>query len=72
MDDAKLKLNCPALLAVPGQHADRLLESGDGDCALLYLHILKNGGALDVTRAAAELRRPAAGFRSPFSIWATV
>ena len=56
MDDAKLKLNCPALLAVPRQHADRLLESGDGDAALLYLHILKNGGALDVSRAAAELR----------------
>ena len=56
MDDTKLKLNCPALLAVPGPHADRLLESGDGDAALLYLHILKNGGALDVSRAAAELR----------------
>ena len=56
MDDAKLKLNCPSLLAVPRQHADRLLESADGDCALLYLHILKNGGALDMDRAAAELR----------------
>ena len=56
MDDGKLKLNCPSLLAVPRQHADRLLESADGDCALLYLHILKNGGALDTDRAAAELR----------------
>ena len=54
MDDSKLKLNCPSLLAVPRQHADRLLESADGDCALLY--ILKNGGALDMDRAAAELR----------------
>ena len=56
MDDAKLKLNSPRLLAVPLQDADRLLEAGDGDCALLYLHLVKNGGVLDPDRAAAELR----------------
>ena len=56
MDDGKLTLNCPSLLAVPAVHADRLLEAGDGECALLYLYIVKNGGRLDMDRAAAELR----------------
>ena len=63
MDDGKLKLNCPSLLAVPRQHAERLLDSADGDCALLYLHILKNGGELDMDRATAELRLSARAIR---------
>ncbi len=56
MDDGKLKLNRPRLLAVPLRDADALLEAGDGDGALLYLYLVKNGGALDIDRAAAELR----------------
>ncbi len=56
MDDGKLKLNRPSLLAVPLRDADALLEAGDGDGALLYLYLVKNGGVLDVDRAAAELR----------------
>ncbi len=56
MDDAKLKLNSPRLLAVPQQAADRLLEAGDGECALLYLYLVKNGGVLDTERAAREMR----------------
>lgn len=56
MDDAKLKLNSPRLLAIPQQAADRLLEAGDGDCALLYLYLVKNGGVLDTARAAREMR----------------
>ena len=63
MDDAKLKLNSPGMLALSTRHVDRLLESADGDCALLYLHILKNGGELDVDRAAAELRLSARAIR---------
>ncbi len=56
MDDAKLKLNSPGMLALPSRHVDRLLECADGDCARLYLQILKNGGALDAALAARELR----------------
>ncbi len=56
MDEVKLKLNRPALLAVPLRDAELLLEAGDGDGALLYLYLLKNGGVLDVDRAARALR----------------
>ena len=56
MEEAKLKLNRPALLAIPLRDAERLLEAMDGDCALLYLYLVKTGGALDTARAAAELR----------------
>ena len=56
MDDAKLKLNSPRLLAVPQRDADRLLEAGDGDAALLYLYLVRNGGVLDPDRAAEALR----------------
>ena len=56
MDEAKRKLNTTRLLAVPVRDAKLLLDAGDGDCALLYLHILASGGELDVQRAAKELR----------------
>ncbi len=56
MDDGKLKLNRPKLLAVPLRDAETLLEAGDGDGALLYLYLVKNGGVLDVDRAAEALR----------------
>ena len=56
MDEVKLKLNRPALLAVPLRDAELLLEAGDGDGALLYLYLLKSGGVLDMDRAAHALR----------------
>ena len=56
MDDERLKLNRPAIRAVPARDADLLLEAGDGDGALLYLYLVKNGGALDIDLAAHELR----------------
>ena len=56
MDEARRKLNTPALLAVPVRDARLLLDAGDGDCALLYLHILENGGVLDTALAARTLR----------------
>ena len=31
------------VLAMTGQAADRLLKLGDGDAALLYLHLLRHG-----------------------------
>ena len=56
MDEVKLKLNRPALLAVPLRDAETLLEAGDGDGALLYLYLVKEGGVLDADRAARALR----------------
>ncbi len=56
MDDGRLKLNRPALLAVPVRDAEALLDAGDGDGALLYLYLVKEGGVLDMDRAARALR----------------
>ncbi len=56
MDETRRKLNTPALLAVPVRDARLLLDAADGDCALLYLHILENGGVLDTALAAQTLR----------------
>ncbi len=43
------------LLGLGVEAADRLLACADGECALLYLHILRTG-AFSATRAARELR----------------
>lgn len=45
------------LLSVPGEAADRLLAAGDGDCALLYLYILRCGGRFDPAGAAKLLKK---------------
>lgn len=56
MDDVRRKLNAVAVLNIPLRDANLLLDAGDGDGALLYLHLLKTGGTLDEERAARELR----------------
>ena len=56
MADAKLK-NSLAAMVVPAADADALLSSGDGDAALLYIYLLRTGGALDVPAAARRLGR---------------
>ena len=55
MDETRRKLNTTPVLAVPVRDARLLLDAGDGDCALLYLHILENGGTLDTDLAARTL-----------------
>ncbi len=57
MKDAKRCIRLPAVLPVPDRDAQILLEAGNGDAALLYLHIARCGGTLDVGRAARELHR---------------
>lgn len=42
------------ILSLTAEAAGRLLERGDGDCALLYLALLKNGG--DGEKARKDLR----------------
>ena len=56
MDNMKLKINRPAVLTISAADVNRLLDAGDGDGALVYLHALRNGGVLDADLAARELR----------------
>jgi len=49
-----------AALSVPLSEADLILAAGDGAAALLYLHMLRNGGCLDAETAAKDLRFSAA------------
>ena len=44
------------ILALPAEAAGRLITSGSGDAALLYLYLLKNGGQYDPTAAGRALR----------------
>lgn len=53
----KIKLSRPAVLCLPEQDVEKLLSAASGDAALLYLYLLKNGGAYDSARAAFDLRR---------------
>ena len=64
MDDNRYYLSGAAALSLSADHAERLLALRDGDCALLYLHLLRSGGALDVERAAAQLGRSADDVRA--------
>jgi DnaD/phage-associated family protein len=57
MNDATLKLSPPEAAAIPLRDIEILLAAGNGDAALLYLHILRNGGVLDSAAAATELHR---------------
>lgn len=54
------------ILSMTGQAADRLMATGNGDAALLYLFLLRRAGAYDEQSAARALRwdssRLAAGY----------
>ena len=57
----------PTGISISEAAADRLLTSGDGDAALLYIYILRNGGKLNITAADRQLNmngRAAAAARS--------
>ena len=43
------------ILALPAEAAGRLITSGSGDAALLYLYLLKNGGQYDPAAAGRAL-----------------
>lgn len=57
MDDRSYQLSNNINLAVPPEHADKLLSMGDGTCALLYLYALRNNGGFSTANAAAGLKR---------------
>ena len=55
MEEKRYHLQTATPLSIPVADADRLLALGDGECALLYLYILRTGGSLSVTDAARAL-----------------
>ena len=57
MDEKKYYLSGAGALSLPAADADTLLSLRDGDCALLYLYILRSGGGLDEKLAARDLGR---------------
>jgi len=57
----------PTGVSISDAAADKLLTSGDGDAALLYIYILRNGGRLNLSSADKQLGmngRAAAAARS--------
>lgn len=57
MDDKSYTLSSNINLAVPADHADKLLSMGDGTSALLYLYALRRNGSFTTAQAARDLRR---------------
>lgn len=57
MQKERLSIRHADVLNIATRDARALVESGNGDAALLYLHILENGGVLDTERAATALHR---------------
>ena len=55
--DSIYTLDGGTLLALPASHADKLIAQSDGAAALVYLWLLRRGGALDTARCAQELGR---------------
>jgi DnaD/phage-associated family protein len=60
------------ILSMTGHAADRLMAAGNGDAALLYLFLLRKGGAYDEAAAARTLRwdrpRLSAGYEALVSM----
>jgi len=68
MEDRKYKLSGEMSLAVPASDADKLLKSGDGTAALLYLYALRTGGCFTVPGAANALRRTETEIRNALEL----
>ena len=57
MDEKRYRIQGTRTLSLPAEDAEKLLSLGDGECALLYLYILRCGGTLNVSAAARALSR---------------
>lgn len=55
MNNTQFSLRSAQALVLPAVDADALLRLGDGDCALLYLYLLRAGGVLDESAAVSTL-----------------
>jgi DnaD/phage-associated family protein len=53
--DLRFVLPGPDMITLSGQTADKLIRAGDGDAVLLYLFVLRTGGALSGREAAGAL-----------------
>lgn len=55
---AKIQVILPTSrdVTIPAHAADRLMDSGDGAAALLYIYILSHSGELDIAAASKRLR----------------
>lgn len=58
MEDQLVLLSKDAVLAIPDKDALALIRAGEGDAALLYLLLLRQGGSLSAKEAADALRWP--------------
>lgn len=57
MEDTKYTLARGLALSLAVEDADSLLSLADGNCALLYLYLLRTGGVLSPKDAARDLKR---------------
>lgn len=57
MDGKRYRIQGANTLSLPAEDAEKLLALGDGECALLYLYILRCGGTLDTAAASRALSR---------------
>ena len=64
MAESKFYLPGADALSIPSADADALISLRDGECALLYLYILRSRGALDEKHAAEDLGRAEDGVRA--------
>jgi DnaD/phage-associated family protein len=64
MNEVKYKAAHEPPLAIAAAEADKLLDRGDASAALLYIYMLRCGGAFTMAEAASRLRLPAARLRS--------
>ncbi len=64
MNEVKYKAAHEPPLAISAAEADRLIDRGDASAALLYIYMLRRGGAFTMAEAASRLRLPAARLRS--------
>lgn len=57
---AKIQVILPTSrdVTIPAHAADRLMDSADGNAALLYIYILSHSGELDIAAASKRLRIP--------------
>lgn len=55
MENRKLKITPPEALTISRRDIQTLLDAGDGDAALAYLHILQSGGVLDASQAPRNM-----------------
>ena len=63
MNNTQFSLRTPEALVLPASDAEALIRLSDGDCALLYLYLLRSGGILDDKAATEALRMSAERLR---------